>query len=386
MTEPGPPLTIVISSGRCGSTALSAATSLNPRVLSLSEFFRCIGPMAFASGRHSAVNFWQVLAKPRAHMTAMLRYRVEPQEVLYPVDGHLRFTRQSGVPPVSLIALPHLSDTPDFLLDELHDYVLQLPEQTMPDHFRSLFRWLCQRLGREIVVERSGGSLAAAQHLIRCFPEARFIHLYRDGRRVAVSMSRHSAFRLWLAVERITRSADPEGALDELGAKVLLGRQPTTGELAAMALGGRLGRLMSDMGVPAERRHEPVWRFGALWSAMVHRGLAAFAAMSPGPVIALDFDDMLADPEAGLYRISRFVEGGRPEGEGQWVTQATKTLRASSRDWAGQLSSLERQRLEIACRPGMRLLYGRSDPQPARENDQPPGHGARVGAQWGATA
>src|SRR5215469_9752635 len=84
--ESGPPLAIVINSGRCGSTALSAALRLHPRVLSLSEFFRCLGPGALVPGRYNAEHFWRALAQPRAHMTAMLRYRVEPPEILYPVD------------------------------------------------------------------------------------------------------------------------------------------------------------------------------------------------------------------------------------------------------------------------------------------------------------
>src|SRR6202042_1254374 len=205
------------------------------------------------------------------------------------------------------------------------------------------------------------------------------------GRRVAVSMSRHSVFQLWLAVERMSGSADPDKAIDELGAKILLGRQPGTEELSAMTLGARLERLMSDMGLPLDRHYEPVWRFGALWSAMVQRGLAAFATMSPGAVIGLDFDDLVPDPEAVLYRISHFLEGTRSGDAGQWVTQATKTLRAGSRDWARELTPVERRRLEIACRPGMRLIYGGSGPEPVSEDGRPPGHAAQVGALPGSS-
>lgn len=52
------------------------------------------------------------------------------------------------------------------------------------------------RLGRLACVERSAGSVSVAGLLAARFPAAKFIHIARDGRDCAVSMSRHPNFRL----------------------------------------------------------------------------------------------------------------------------------------------------------------------------------------------
>jgi hypothetical protein len=364
-----PPLAFVVSSGRCGSTAMSTMLRSHPRVLSLSEFFRCLGAEALDPGRCSSARFWDVLSRPRSFMTAMLRYRVEPPEVIYLVDGLRRFGRGSGVPPVLLIAFPHLVAEPEALLDELHDFVAPLPDQLLPDHFRSLFGWLCTRFGREIVVERSGGSLATAEILIRSFPEARFIHLYRDGRRVAASMSRHSAFRLWLAAQDMSRLMHPDATLvelgklvdatlDELGVLALSNSAPEASELAAKTGDERIDDLLRAMGFSAYRLRRPVWRFGSLWSAMVQVGAAALGKLDSHRVLSVDFDDLLARPAGILSLIDGFLFAARTPGIDQWIAQSAKILRPGDENWGSSLSPLEHRRLEIACRPGMKLIYG----------------------------
>ena len=60
---------------------------------------------------------------------------------------------------------------------------------------RRLFDWLVARHGGTTWVERSGGSLRVVHRLIEHFPGARFVHLVRDGRATALSMSRHRGFR-----------------------------------------------------------------------------------------------------------------------------------------------------------------------------------------------
>jgi Sulfotransferase family len=356
--RPATPLAFVVSSGRCGSTALSAVLRSHPRVLSLSEFFRCLGAEALEPGRYSGARFWDVLSRPRPHITAMLRYRTEPPEIIYLTEGHRRFGRGSGVPPVLLIAFPHLVDDPDALLDELHDFVTPLPDQALPDHFRALFGWLAARFGRELVVERSGASLATVETLIRHFPEARFIHLYRDGRRVAESMSRHSIFRLWVAAQATSRSVPPEATVDELARLVLSGSAPGAGELAAKTVDERVDDLMRAMGFPAERLHSPVWRFGALWSAMVRTGIPALEKLDSHKILAIDFDDLLARPADILSLLDDFLFAVRTCDADQWIAESANILWPNAEDWSSRLSPLERRRLEIACRPGMKLIYG----------------------------
>jgi len=353
------PLTIVVSSGRCGSTAISDLLRQHPRVLSLSEFFRCIGPRAFQPGSYTGRQFWALLARPRPSMTALLRYRLEPAEVCYPLDGRMRYNRETGVPPVLLIAFPHLTDDPDGLFDETREFSSGLPEQPLPAHFRRLFCWLCQRLRRDVVVERSGASLAMAADLIRAFPEARFIHLYRDGRRVAVSMSRHISFRLQLAVQHLTGSDHPDTVLDQLGSAALAGALKEPRDLVTLSTESRIEELLTAIGLPRERWHSPVWRFGAVWTAMISTGAGLLGKLGDDRALGLDFDDILAGPQAALSTIDRYLfpGGGGPE-TAKWPGESASILRPSPGGWSTGLTDVDRRRLEIACRGGMKLLYG----------------------------
>ncbi len=93
------------------------------------------------------------------------------------------------------VTLPHLGDRAEALFDELEPMVLSQPRQPPADHFRRLFEWLRRRLDRSVWVERSGGSLMFGYRLVDEFPDERVIHVYRDGRDTAISMSRHYVFR-----------------------------------------------------------------------------------------------------------------------------------------------------------------------------------------------
>jgi hypothetical protein len=383
----GQSLTFVVSSGRCGSTAVSDTLRVHPRVLSLSEFFRCIGTAAFQPGQFTSEQFWRLLAEPRQHATAILRYHLEPPEILYRPGPHTRYGRESGVPPILLITLPHLSDEPERLFDEIHAFTVSLPTQPLPDHFRSLFAWLAQRFCRDAIVERSGASLAMLPNLVRSFPEARFIHLYRDGRRVAVSMSRHIIFRLWLAVRHTAGSSLPEDILDELGSRVLAGLPPReAARLTVMSQDSRIRLLLREMGPAAEQEQSPVWRFGTAWTGLVLGAAATLNVLAAHQLFSLDFDDLLTAPESGLSAVERFLfpagsPGGTPGGipAGQWVARAGTILRPDTAPWDAGLSDVEWRRLVLACRPAMKWLYGPSATLPAGISRHPVAAGVQHG-------
>lgn len=187
----------VLSTGRCGSTALSAMLNLHPRILSLSEFFSFTGIAPFAWRNPDGRRIWRALAAQPRRMRLML---AEPyDELLYDFDRPgARYTR-ADIPPILCTALPHIAGDPEDaenLFERLRPAVLARSRQPAADHYRALFEWLRDALGRDIWIERSGASLLFASTLIRAFPDARFIHLYRDGREAALSMSRHYLYRL----------------------------------------------------------------------------------------------------------------------------------------------------------------------------------------------
>src|SRR5438132_6698191 len=188
----------VVSSGRCGSTLVSNMLNLHPQVLSLSEFIIMLMPGGFVDGPAPihGPQFWAMLSTPRKRMSLMYRHGIVFDEVLYRPGPGRRFTADTGVPPILLTALPHLTDNPEALYDDIHDFVIRQGAYPLTYHYRRLFDWLRERFGRKVWVERSGSSMGNLAELLRHFPDARFIHLFRDGRECAISMSKHSAFRL----------------------------------------------------------------------------------------------------------------------------------------------------------------------------------------------
>lgn len=177
----------VVGTGRCGSTLISNILRLHPRIASISEFFSFITDLgcqvstAFPSHEVDGVWLWRLISTAWPRQNLMIRHDVAMDEVLYPFQGggaH-RFDRNSGVPAISQVTLPHLSGEPDALLDELEPLVCALPNGTPGTLFAQLFELLAVRQGSDVWVERSGGSLRIAHRLIEHFPRALRSHCSR---------------------------------------------------------------------------------------------------------------------------------------------------------------------------------------------------------------
>ena len=338
---PIPPV-FIVNSGRCGSTMLSEALKRHPRILSLSEFFANFH--AYGWYRHptrTGDQMWRLYSRPTMVLRRILEGR--PGEVLYAFDAPgARFNRDN-LPPVMQTALPHLTDRHETLYDELESVVRSQPRQAPALHFRHLFAWLCERFGKDVWVERSGGSSAWAFRLLGTFPEARLIHLYRDGREVALSMSRHPAFRETVRYWRRWRSLG-------LDMRVILTdvRPAKRSAFARFAL----GVLMEH--VRWRPRDEPrIEEFGHMWSLLVEIADRALAQLPPDRALNVRFEDVQADPEGELRRLVRFI-GPDLEDE-DWLREVSSIPRPTSSRFA-RLGVAEQAALTEACRPGLDLL------------------------------
>jgi putative sulfotransferase len=188
-----------------------------------------------------------------------------------------------------------------------------------------------------VVVERSGGSLAYAGALLRLFPQARVVHLFRDGRECAVSMSRHGRYKLAMirAALRARFGCDPYEGHD-----IPAGQ----GELAALAP-GRITRADYD------RFEVPLSRYGGMWSKMIADGLPEL----PREVLALDYRDLVARPEESIGALLDFLGLDRdPLLEKQMAAGVRP-----GRDVRGEVGERQWAELTRACRLGMNRLYGR---------------------------
>ncbi|HEV7628165.1 MAG TPA: sulfotransferase, partial [Streptomyces sp.] len=192
-------LTFVVGTGRSGSTALSRVLRLHPEVLSLNELFASMMDSASLGEQPlSGPEFWRRLTEPNQIFDRMIRSGAPLPEFLYNRHPEWRYSAETtGIPAISLMALPHLTDAPDDLLDTLEPEVTGWPEREPSQQWEAFFGILATRLGgREAAVERSGYSLRQMPLMQRLFPHARFVHLFRDGPDCALSMSRHPGYRM----------------------------------------------------------------------------------------------------------------------------------------------------------------------------------------------
>lgn len=303
---------LVVGTGRCGSTALSAAAALHPCWLSLSELFSAFLPDPFPAGELTGPAFEALISEPRLDMRLALAHRLEPPEFLYPVDGGGRYTRETGVPPLSMVALPHLVGVGDELLDELRVAAHAWPPAPASAHFRRLLDGLARRFGRSRWVERSGGSLAFLGPLLEAFPDAKVVHLWRDGLDCSVSMARHASFRLALVRREMRRRFGVDPFL--------------TAERPAALLASELAPCLPERFDPEAFRalELPLAKFAGLWSSQLLMGLDRLAALPPGRLLHLRFEELLDDPRGTLARFARFVDGEVPE---PWLTEAAALVR-----------------------------------------------------------
>lgn len=320
---------------------VSDVLNRHPRILSLSEFFSFIGLKAFLRRRVNGAYMWHLYSQQQNRSRLMLRGRYE--ELLYPVDAPDARFSQDDVPPILCATLPHLTEGYEALYDELGPVVRGQPKQSPANHFQRHFQWLGERFNRRVWAERSGGSLLFASRLLRQFPEARVIHVYRDGRETALSMSNHYLFRMIVATLR---------AFQRVGIDMM----------DAMARGRHWDRVSPwlEPFVSAFFRPErlpydklTLTDFATFWSGMVERGQRIFSQLPPERFLPLRFEDAQANPEEQFRRLIRFIS---PELEDEaWLREASAIPRPTRSRFA-KLEPADQDAVARACRPGLELL------------------------------
>ena len=339
----------IVGTGRCGSTMLSNMLRDHAAILSVSEFLVSVTdlggriPQAFPEGRGmDARQVWEVLAGLHPRQTLMLRHGMEMDEMLYPLAPTSRFSRQTGVPAILLTTLPHLTLDHEALFEELREYVMTFQPDRAIRQYERVFQWLRVRFRKKVWVERSGGSLRAVPRLAKSFPEARFVHVVRDGRDCAISMSQHTGFRMMMACTIMSQ---------------ILGYDPfdTDQRRGVEELPDELYRLLPEhFDAEAFRQLDaPSTLFGHYWSGEMMRGLKALAELPAERVLTLHFEDILAQPEPWLHRLLEFID---PEFvDEDWVRKAVSTIRPVRSSWRN-LPVGEQSALTDACRPGFQAL------------------------------
>jgi len=335
-----PPI-FIVSTGRCGSTMMTDIVRLHPKLLSLSEFFVSLSNRSFASRRLDGEQFWNVLSVLSPTVSQMFAKGSRVDRLLYKFGPNARF-QPGNVPPILCIALPHLTDDYEALYAELEPVIRARGPAPIGEQYLFLFEWLCARLGREMAVERSGASLMFVSILGEMFPEARFVHIYRDGRDTALSMQHHAYFRLIARFSRFVRRL----GMNPYRRPFVYGSNPLYGPIEALTF--RLSPLEGwlDKGISLEE-------LGSFWSDMVTTGHAYLRAQPPGRVMSLRYEDVLGRPRAELTRLMEFL--GPDFADERWLDQVSTIPHRPPSSWT-TLEPEMRARLTAACRPGLTLL------------------------------
>ena len=376
------PGVIVVSTGRCGSTMLSNMLRLNPGILSLSEFFSLLMPDPFPAGELDAAAYWRLLSEPWVFFKHAYRLGLRVPEFLYAPGPGSRFTAATGIPPILVTALPHLSDDPEGLYDAVEAFAAGLTPASAAAQHRRLIGWLCDRLGARAWVERSGSSLLYISQLVGLFRDARFVHLYRDGRECAYSFSRHPGYRLGAVSAMLTHAwaCRLTWATQAAGA----------GAARSAAVHAPDIRSRSIRAVQV-----PVAECGQFWSDMI---IPALDVLPPAyrRVLQVSYEDLVAEPRQVLLRAGalrsrrrtppRLARPCRATGRAAFCSLAGPAARpdprADPRVRACDAAALRRLVVIVPCRaPGARTKTGSQ--ASGAQNLSPRRSGASAGRQRG---
>jgi hypothetical protein len=305
------PLTIVASTGRCGSTMLSRILQMHPDVLSISEFWNTFldhGASVLAydipTRDITGEEYWHRISVCDPYFDGLNAAGLNE----YPPGG--RFDPATGVPRICRV-LELLAGDSGAIYDKLATSVPSWPLRQMADHCRALFDELAIMLGRRVIVERTGGVLRLVPVLREQFPEARWVFLHRDGPDTALSMSHYPAYRLFVMKMILEVISSPSAADIPMPPEIRTAKPEDLKELIEPPFD--VDRFLS---YPI-----PLSLFGWLWSSLTRTGASGLLDVPHDRLMTLRYECLLKDSHAELARLASFL--GVPA-EKHWLDEAKK--------------------------------------------------------------
>jgi hypothetical protein len=334
--------TFIVSTGRCGSTMISNMLVKHPDVLSLSELFSAITDLgsltseAFPEGVIDAHHFWNIIGVPHPKQNMLKRYGLLPPHIIPMFRG------ESGIPPLLMQTLPHITREYEALFDEIEAFVFSQEPVSIQQQYMRLFTWMQQRYNRQAWVERSGGSLRFTRHFSALFPDARFIHIVRDGRDAAISMSKEPAFRMILLTHQF---------MEKLGIDPFVSQDRSE----VGKLNEKLRLLLPEhFDASVFRQYTlPLSRYGRYWSDEIISGLRMLREVPAQRVLTVCYEDFLREPEAAAKKLITFIDPAFAHEE--WVRDVVPLVKSARSSWR-TLIPLEQEYLNRACLPGFAAL------------------------------
>ena len=216
------------------------------------------------------------------------------EEFLYRLGPDARY-RADEVPAIMCATLPHLSDDPERLWDDLAAALRPRGEASLAAHYRFVFEWLADHFGKRAWIERSGASLLFVPQLdtlFRALASSTFPRRPRHG-------DVHARPPLLQVADRGRGTAE-NVRLDPFHPAHWLGTSPW------MPLFERWRfRFFS-----ADRYRRAGIRLksaGWFWSGMIERGTEYLNALPADRVLAMRFESIVASPEEEMSRFIDFL-------------------------------------------------------------------------------
>jgi len=338
--------TFVVGTGRCGSTMLSNMLREHPDILSISEFFSCVADFGFrleqtfTQKEIDGQEFWNIISAIAPVTNLAIAHDVAAKEVIYPFNSsQSRFNAQTGVPTISHICLPHITSDYDEFFDEVREYVIIQPPTKLGIHYQNLFDWLQKRFNKNLWIERSGGSISYVEHFANLFPNARFVHIVRDGRAAALSMSKHLSFRICLLGIRISRYLEINPY--ENSDRTNIDRLPEELKKFLPENFDRLSFLDYEM---------PLEKWGEVWSRQITNGLEKINQIENDRLLTIVYDDLIKNPQDSLQKLLAFL--GKEFVDESWIEKAASIVKTPRSSWR-DLPEKEQNLLIESCLPGM---------------------------------
>ena len=335
-----PPVHVIFSAGRSGSTLISDLLDEHPDVVSVSEFFLGL----WTSGIHhrdqpiDAPDFCHILRSglPTQNLLAHLGINIDENRYPFAKQG-VRYGATDALPFPLLSALPRLSDDPDALFDTIIAAVQKREGEVAGQHIEAVLKVMSSTPSGKIIVERSGGSLANVSRVFNLMPNLKPIVLLRDGLATALSMSKHPAFRHYI-IRIILRNK--------------LGHDPyLSGHLeGAQTLPPALRGMLPEMVTPA-RFHGikvPIRAFGLSWSSAIRNG----QKLLHGSVARIDYEELCEDPDRVLRALTGVLGVDAPT---DWLARATAMVQPQNTT-IQDLTADDLAELTASCRSGNEIL------------------------------
>jgi hypothetical protein len=335
-----PPVHVIFSAGRSGSTLISDMLDEHPDVVSVSEFFLGL----WTSGIHhrdqpiDATDFCHILRSGLPIQKLLAHLGINIGENCYPFAKQgVRYGATDALPFTLLSALPRLSDDPDALFDTIIATVQKREGEVAEQHIATVLKVMSSAGSGKIIVERSGGSLKNVNHVFNLMPNLKPVVLLRDGLATAMSMSKHAAFRHYII--RIILANK-------------LGHDPyQSGHLeGAQTLPPALRGMLPDMVTRAlfQGIKIPIRAFGLSWSSTIRNG----QKLLQDSFARIAYEDLCEDPDRVLRSLTNVLGVDAPA---DWLARATAMVQPQNTAIEG-LTADDLAELTAACRAGDEIL------------------------------